>query len=492
MNDTIERKVQIGRRRPPLELADLPTPEEVFKVRHIGLEELILLVLGPGLIALGISIGSGAWLSGPLNLSLYGFKGLFWVVLASTVLQVFYNVELARFTIATGEPPILAFGRAPGYLLWITLALICLYAAYILGGWTVNAGSSLFALVVGHPNTAKELETVRWVGIGLMLTVFIITLIGRKIERTMEAVQGVFLAFILIGLVLVTFVVVPLEFWGEALVSLFRPSRPPAEAGISVLGALAGFSALASGLNFMFVGYYRDKGYGMGHKIGYLAGWFSKQQKDIPPQGETFIQSDRNTVTWKRWFRYLLLDQWGVYFVGAVIGMVVPCILVSYLASISGDAAPEQSSILTYASAQLGQRYGPLLAGWALLVGFMILYSTQIGILELLARNMTDAVYGVSHRIRRWASNDPRKFYFPFMLFLILVIGVLIHLKIPGGWIVFSANLGNLAAMIFPLLTIYLNRRLPRPARITWWSYLVLLANVIFFGFFFVNFIISL
>jgi hypothetical protein len=35
----------------------------------------------------------------------------------------------------------------------------------------------------------------------------------------------------------------------------------------------------------------------------------------------------------------------------------------------------------------------------------------------------------------------------------------------------------------------YLNRKLPRPARAPWWSYLVLLANVLFFGFFFVNFL---
>ncbi len=486
------RSEQIGKSRPPLEIEDLPTPEEVFKVKRIGLEELVLLVLGPGLIALGISIGSGAWLYGPLSVSLYGFKGLFWVVLVSTVLQVFYNVELARFTIATGEPPILAFGRtSPGYFLWIPLALVCLYVAFIMGDWAVNTGASFFALVAGRPNTGEELETVRLVGIGLMLTTFLIALIGRKIERTMEVVQGIFLPFILVGLVLVTLVVVPLSYWGQALAA-FVPSSRPAAAGVSVLGALAGFSALASGLNFMFVGYYRDKGYGMGHKTGYLTGWLSRQQGFLSPVGKTFSDNEQNRTLWKRWFRYLLLDQWGIYFVGALIGMVVPCILVGYLASISVDGAPDQASILTYASIQLGQRYGPLLAGWALLVGFMILYTTQIGILELLVRNMTDAAYGVSHRLRGWVRDDPRKFYFPFMLFLIAVIGILMHLTLPERWSEIQANFYNLAAMIFPLVMIYLNRRLPRPARITWWSILVLLANAVFFGYFFVNFIWSL
>jgi hypothetical protein len=47
-------------------LVDLPEPEEVFKVPRIGVKEAITVVIGPSLIALGLSIGSGEWLLGPL------------------------------------------------------------------------------------------------------------------------------------------------------------------------------------------------------------------------------------------------------------------------------------------------------------------------------------------------------------------------------------------------------------------------------------------
>ncbi len=68
----------------------------------------------------------------------------------SVVLQVFYNVELARFTLATGETPVLAFGRIPpGYILWIPLALFALALSFLVGGWAVNAGASLFVLFTG-------------------------------------------------------------------------------------------------------------------------------------------------------------------------------------------------------------------------------------------------------------------------------------------------------------------------------------------------------
>jgi drug/metabolite transporter (DMT)-like permease len=48
--------------------------------------------------------------------------------------------------------------------------------------------------------------------------------------------------------------------------------------------------------------------------------------------------------------------------------------------------------------------------------------------------------------------------------------------------------MSNLAALIMPLLLMYLISRLPRPARARPWSYVVLSAAVVFFGYFFINF----
>src|SRR5215208_3057912 len=59
----------------PLPVVDLPEPEEAFGVPHLGRKEVVRFVLGPRLIALGISIGSGEWLLGPLNVGTLGFVG---------------------------------------------------------------------------------------------------------------------------------------------------------------------------------------------------------------------------------------------------------------------------------------------------------------------------------------------------------------------------------------------------------------------------------
>lgn len=481
---------QIGVSRAPLEVKDLPTPEQVFRVRRVGWQEMLMVVLGPSVIALGISIGSGEWILGPLNIGRYGLKGIFWVVLVSIVLQVFYNVELARYTLATGEPPVVGFGRTPpGYLIWIPLALLSFFAAFILGGWAVSAGNSLYALIVNRPTTVQDLETTRLIGIGLMFLVFALLLVGRKIERTMEAVQGLFLPYILIGLLMVTIVVVPMSYLGKAVTAMVIPARPPSGVDISLLGALAGFAALASGLNFMFIGLYRDKGYGMGFYSGFIPAWFNKSAGRIDMTGKTFPENAENARRWKRWFRILLIDQWGIYFPGALLGIFLPCVLFGYLISSTGTRLTDQNQVLYVTSSLLAQRYGQLVSGWSLIVGFVILYSTQIGVLELLARNLTDGIYGSSEKFRRWLGYDPRRFYFPAVLVLILVISVFIHLELPVELTVLSGNLSNFAALLFPLALIYLNRQLPRPARITWWSTLMLILNAVFFGFFFVNFL---
>jgi drug/metabolite transporter (DMT)-like permease len=51
--------------------------------------------------------------------------------------------------------------------------------------------------------------------------------------------------------------------------------------------------------------------------------------------------------------------------------------------------------------------------------------------------------------------------------------------------------MSNPAALIMPFALMYLISKLPRPARAKWWSYVILVAVAVYFGFFFLNFLIS-
>jgi hypothetical protein len=69
------------------------------------------------------------------------------------------------------------------------------------------------------------------------------------------------------------------------------------------------------------------------------------------------------------------------------------------------------------------------------------------------------------------------------------VISITIHLTLPAKLLLTSANMSNLGAMIFPFILIYLNSKLPRPARPHPIAYVILVLFAIFYGFFFVNFV---
>jgi TRAP-type C4-dicarboxylate transport system permease small subunit len=75
------------------------------------------------------------------------------------------------------------------------------------------------------------------------------------------------------------------------------------------------------------------------------------------------------------------------------------------------------------------------------------------------------------------------------MLVLLAVIGFIIFQALPTSLVQWSANMSNLAALIMPIALMYLISRLPGPARARWWSYAILSVVVVFFGFFFINFV---
>jgi hypothetical protein len=483
---------QLGVGRPPLKVEDLPTPEEAFGAPRIGLKETIALVIGPSLIALGLSIGSGEWILAPLAIGTEGWVGIGFVALISILLQAFYNVEIGRYVVATGEVPALGFGRIPpGFYIGTVLAILLFYLAFLTGGWASGAGDGLFTFFTGDIPGEGDQNTTNWLAVLLMAVVFGITLIGRKISRTLELVNWVLVVFILVTLTLATLLLAGASDWGDGLEGLVRPALPPDGVSATAIGSVAGFAAMASGLNYVFMNYYRDKGYGMGSKSGFIPGLLSRARSEVDPVGTTFRETPENSARWRRWYRFLVLEMWVVFVPGALIGILMPGILVSSLASRSG-MAPDEDTMPTYVASQLDQLGEPrIYYWWALLVGFLILFTTQLVIFEMLVRNFVDALYGSSAGFRRMIGGDPRRFYYPFMVLLAVVISVIIFQSPSTDLLQWAANMSNLAALVMPFALMYLISRLPRPAKAQWWSYVILTLVSVYFGFFFLNFLVS-
>jgi hypothetical protein len=475
---------------PPLAIDDLPTPEAVFGAPRIGVKETVTLVVGPSLIALGLSIGSGEWLLAPLAIGINGWIGIGFVAFVSIVLQAFYNMEIGRYVLATGEVPSIGFGRIPpGFYIGTIVAVVLFYLAFITGGWAAAAGDGLFTLITGDIPGDEDRTNSRWIAVGLIAAVFVITLFGRKISRTLEFVNWALVLSILVLMVIVDVLVVGWSDLGDGLEGMFRPALPPAGTEAIDIGAVAGFAAMASGLNYVFMNYYRDKGYGMGSKSGYIPGLLAgREVEPVEPVGTTFRETPENAAIWSRWWRFLKLEMWIVFVPGAFLGLLLPGILISHLAKETGTE-PSRETMPTYAADHLRATEGSDVYFYiALVIGFLVLFSTQMVVFEMLVRNFVDGAYGSSSRFRRLVQGDPRRIYYPFMILLAIVISIIIFQTLPTTLVSWAANMSNLAALVMPLALMYLITRLPRPARAQWWSFVILTACVVFFGYFFINF----
>jgi hypothetical protein len=171
-----------------------------------------------------------------------------------------------------------------------------------------------------------------------------------------------------------------------------------------------------------------------------------------------------------------------------MLGMLLPTVLMSQAVALSGEQ-PTAANVPTFVASALQPEYGSGMFYLMLVVGVLILFSTQLGIFEAMVRVVTDAAPATSPRLRALIEGDPRRFYYPFMIVLLVAISLILHLAVPVTLVQYSANMSNLGALIYPFMLMYLNSRLPVAARPRPWHYVILVLNFLFFGFFFVNFI---
>jgi len=71
------------------------------------------------------------------------------------------------------------------------------------------------------------------------------------------------------------------------------------------------------------------------------------------------------------------------------------------------------------------------------------------------------------------------------------VISIIIFQALSTELLQWAANMSNLAALVAPFALMYLISKLPRPAKANLLSYVVLACVSIYFGFFFLNFLVS-
>jgi len=462
-----EERVMFGAK--PIRVIDkLPTPEEVFKIPKLTWSTIMTKVLGPAAIPLGMAIGSGEWLMGPSVAAAYGL-GLFWLVWVGMIQQTVYNCWWARMVVMTGEPINVLLARVPPRDFWSTLSMIFSFLRMFWPGWAAAAATGAVAIALGRIPGAAEAELVRWTGVVLFLICAFLVSIGGKIESTLETVMK---AIVIVILVLLLFIVAPLTITAETLAEAAKGmvSIGYIPKGVDIL-LFAGWYAYigdAAAANADGSGYWRDKGYGTGSVVGYIPAVIGGKKVVLSPLGAIFKLTPENLRIWKTWERLAYLDQWIIFFIGGMFGMMLPAMIVASLVPV-GTKLPAWG-IAAHVSNEFATKVGPWGYYMIALIGFLILFSTQAGVVDRLTRILTDVSWNSVGRLREWARGDVRRIYY-LLLSIYLIFGCFaMWTAAPLIILLIAANIVHFYGLwLIPILT-YIDRKLlPKELRAPIW-----------------------
>ena len=276
----------------PWKQAELPEPPRPKGLQWMG-------VVGPGVIVLGASIGSGEYLLGPANFVRYGLT-LLWVTSVAVLLQTNFNAELMRYTMATGEPANTGFMRTrPHSTFWAVIYSLLYFLQVGWPGWAGAASGAFFFLATKRVAGPEDANIVYLIGVATFLVCVAILLFGRRIERTLEilnwilvlAIIGSFLVLALIFVAPSTWIAAATGFFGFAP-STGRFMFLPEGADYFLIGAFAGFCGAGGVINITLSNWARDKGYGMGGVAGYIPAAVGGKKVNLAHTGFTFAPAE--------------------------------------------------------------------------------------------------------------------------------------------------------------------------------------------------------
>lgn len=449
-----------------------------------------LSVVGPGVIVLGLSIGGGEFLLGPAAFVRYGLS-LLWITLVSVFFQTIFNTELMRYTVATGEPAFTGFMRtrpSRGFWAWFYAGMYFLQT-----GWPYSAGLSagaIFFLFTGRIAAPADSALLYNVAAGTFLLCIALLLVGRRIERTLELLNWVMVVVILGGFLALALYFVPSGTWLSAAAGLFGFDRPtgafsflPGNADFQLLAALAGYSGAGGMVNIALSSWARDKGYGMGERVGYIPAAVGGHKVKLAHAGFIFEPDAENMRRWRGWWRIVRADQWGIFFAGAMLGMVLPAVL--YVTLLPAGTNIQGLGISAALASGVGSRAGAVLGGIVAALGAWLLFKTQLDIIESMVRSLTDILWTGSHRVRAWAGDDVRFVYYGALAVVCLWGMVALRLAQPIVLIMLAANVASVVFTIASLHLLYVNTHLlPRELHPPLWRRAALIAMAVFYGIF--------
>src|SRR6266849_3027159 len=268
----------------------------------------VIRVIGPGAILLGLSLGSGDWVLGPVVTARWGTTFL-WICAVSVLLQALLNTEMARYTLATGESIFAGFMRGrSGPRFWASVYTLLHLAQVGWPGWALAAAAALVAAFLGRPLRPEDGPVIVALGYLIFLGAVFVTFLGPQVRRTVELCEWLVMGLALLFLAALAMSIVRWTTWVSVLVGFLSPvlgePAPPSDMDWWLLVAFAAYSGGGGTINASLTHWLRDKGFGMAGTVDGRAVVVGGETVRFARDGMTFAPTELNLAKWRQWWRY--------------------------------------------------------------------------------------------------------------------------------------------------------------------------------------------
>jgi len=457
---------------PPMPLKDLPEAPPLRRV------------LGPGIILVATALGSGEYVIWPFVTANLGLTVL-WAAIVAVAIQFFINMEVERYTLATGETAITGFTRMwkPWWFLFVLMALI----PNVWPGFATGAATCL-SFVVGGDMDVRLVAVLGLIAVGITLTA------SPVVYQTVEKFQTLIIVGVVIWLVIAVIFGIDGDAWGD-FVSGFGSfgSIPFGEDEAVTAAVIAGAIAFAGSGgcgNLAISNWVRDKGMGMGHYIPRITSPMTGEQEAVPSTGNTFPETEENLARWRDWWKVANTEQAVTFWLIGTAGIIVLSVLA--YSTLFGQDTGEDFDFIQKEGEVLKEIVAPWFGTLFWMAGFFKLLSTTLGNFDYVSRISADAVkINAAPDSKRWSES---RIYGATVWFLVVVgIAILFVLtEQPLLLLVISSALSACVMFIYSILLIVMNRSfLPTMIRLSGYRLAIMGFAVIWFGYFSIRVVIE-
>ncbi|HEX6643167.1 MAG TPA: Nramp family divalent metal transporter, partial [Gemmatimonadales bacterium] len=378
-------------------------------------------LVGPSVLALGMGLGAGEFLLWPNLVTVNGYE-IWWLFWVGVVTQFFVIHEIERWTIATGESVFAGMARLGARPFWPWFFLVATLVSFSWPGWASES-----AQFTGRIVTIVTGTEVAWQPIALLMLLVIYlglgvsTIVYNALERF--ELWLVIALFPLLFVVLLIVGILPGDVVallggavsvGTAPPELLHGSQFPTLLIAVAYAGSGGTLLLAQSL------WLRDKGFGMAAYQGRIAG-IRGRNEPVSQTGYAFSAADPTALArFRAWMRIAGAELLVTFVMLCILSVVITTLVVTAtLGTGNTELAGKLGEMVALQSAAIARAGGRWLEIAFLLGGVLVLFSTQIAIVDTVTRICGTVFYErYGRRTAFWTLKRT------FLIFLTLLVGV--------------------------------------------------------------------